>query len=111
MSGQKKDSMEIQVLGFLGKMVRVITRSAHYRGEFAGMDDKNNNVLLKKVVKKNDGGWVDISENMLVMGSCIEAIYIEKSFPFDSNESLILSVEMGELKSLDSEVIKLEECE
>jgi hypothetical protein len=48
---------------------------------------------------------------MLVMGSSIEAIYVEKSFPFDSNESLILSVEMGELKAIEPESIDFEVCE
>jgi hypothetical protein len=46
---------------------------------------------------KNDTGWVDISGRMLVMGHSIESVYIEKSFPFDSNESLILSIENGSL--------------
>ncbi|WP_292464020.1 hypothetical protein [Methanolobus sp.] len=111
MSGSKKDSMDDYLSDFIGKMVRVITPSSHYRGECAGMDAKTNNILLKKVVKKNDLGWVDISDHMLVMGSSIEAIYVEKSFPFDSNESLILSVEMGELKANEPESIDFEVCE
>ena len=111
MSGSKKDSMDDYLSGFIGKMVRVITSSSHYRGECAGMDTKTSNVLLKKVVKKSDAGWVDISDHMLVMGSSIEAIYVEKSFPFDSNESLILSVEMGKLKAIEPESIDFEVCE
>jgi hypothetical protein len=107
MSGSKKDSMDDCFSGFIGKMVRVITTSSHYRGECAGMDTKTNTVLLKNVVKKNDLGWVAISDHMLVMGSSIEAIYVEKSFPFDSNESLLLSVEMGELKAIEPETINM----
>ncbi|MEZ5336554.1 MAG: hypothetical protein R2741_15705 [Methanolobus sp.] len=48
-------------------------------------------------MKKNEMGWMDISDCMLIMGHSIESVYIEKSFPFDSNESLILSVEEGSL--------------
>jgi hypothetical protein len=111
MSGSKKDSMDDCLSDLIGKMVRVITNYSHYRGECAGMDAKTNNVLLKNVVKKNDLGWVVISDHMLVMGSSIEAIYVEKSFPFDSNESLLLSVEMGELKAIGPETIDLEGSE
>jgi hypothetical protein len=111
MSGSKKKLMDDCLSGFIGQMVRVITRSSHYRGECAGMDTETSNILLKKVVRKNDVGWVDLSDHMLIMGASIEAIYVEKSFPFDSNESLILSVEMGELKAIESETIDLEACE
>lgn len=110
MSRSKNKLTDECLSGFIGEMVRVVTRSSHYRGECVGMDAGTNNVLLKKVVRKNDVGWVDISDHMLIMGSSIEAIYVEKSFPFDSNESLILSVEMGELKSIEPETIHLEGC-
>ncbi|WP_177187970.1 hypothetical protein [Methanolobus profundi] len=97
MSGYRSVSIDNHLGDFVGEFVRVITNSSHYRGECARIDHTNNNVFLKGVVKKNETGWVDISEYMLIMGHSIEAVYIEKSFPFDSNESLILSIEDGSM--------------
>ncbi|WP_319507287.1 hypothetical protein [uncultured Methanolobus sp.] len=97
MSGYRSVSENNHLGDFIGEFVRVITDKSHYRGECARIDQKNNNILLINVVMKNDTGWVDISDRMLVMGPSIESVYIEKSFPFDSNESLILSIENGSL--------------
>nr|WP_321498060.1 LSm family protein [uncultured Methanolobus sp.] len=95
MAGYRSVSPYTHLDEFVGENVRVITNNSHYRGECEKIDRKNNNVILKKVVKKNETGWVEVSEYMLVMGHSIESVYIEKSFPFDSNESLILSIEHG----------------
>jgi hypothetical protein len=95
MAGYRSVSPYTHLDEFVGENVRVITNSSHYRGECEKIDRKNNNVILKKVVKKNETGWVEISDYMLVMGHSIESVYVEKSFPFDSNESLILSIENG----------------
>ncbi len=109
MAGYRSVSANSHTEDFIGEFVRVITENSHYRGECANIDDTNNNVMLKDVVIKNDTGWVEVSDYMLIMGHAIESVYIEKSFPFDSNESLILSIENGsvmpderpELKGLD----------
>lgn len=95
MAGYRSVSPYSHLDEFVGENVRVITNSSHYRGECEKIDRKNNNVILKNVVKKNETGWVELSDYMLVMGHSIESVYIEKSFPFDSNESLILSIENG----------------
>ncbi|WP_196214123.1 hypothetical protein [Methanolobus vulcani] len=95
MAGYRSVSPYTHLDEFVGENVRVITNGSHYRGECEKIDRKNNNVILKKVVKKNETGWVEISDYMLVMGHSIESVYVEKSFPFDSNESLILSIENG----------------
>lgn len=95
MAGYRSVSSYTHLDEFVGENVRVITNSSHYRGECEKIDRKNNNVLLRNVVKKNETGWVEVSDYMLVMGHSIESVYVEKSFPFDSNESLILSIENG----------------
>jgi hypothetical protein len=95
MAGYRSVSSYTHLDEFVGENVRVITTSSHYRGECEKVDRKNNNVILKNVVVKNETGWVEVSDYMLVMGHSIESVYIEKSFPFDSNESLILSIENG----------------
>ena len=95
MAGYRPVSQYSQVDEFTGENVRVITKNSHYRGACERIDRKNNNVILKNVVVKNETGWVEVSDYMLVMGHSIESVYIEKSFPFDSNESLILSIEDG----------------
>lgn len=82
---------------FIGENIRVITTTSHYRGECFKIDPESNNVVLKNVVKKNEMGWVDMSTYMLVMAPSIESIYIEKSFPFDSDESVLFAVEQGEV--------------
>ncbi|WP_207205223.1 hypothetical protein [Methanolobus psychrotolerans] len=97
MSGYRSVSLNNHLGEFIGEFVRVITDNSHYRGECVRIDQKSNNVLLKNVVKKNDTGWVDVSDSMLIIGHAIESVYIEKSFPFDSNESLILKIEDGSL--------------
>ncbi len=104
MSGYRVSSTD-DLACFVGEFVRVITVSSHYRGECARIYPKSNSILLKDVLKKNETGWIDVSSRMLLMGHAIESIYIEKSFPFDSNESLILSVEDGTLiPGLDSDI-------
>ncbi|WP_235856309.1 hypothetical protein [Methanolobus halotolerans] len=75
------------------------------------IDHDSDNVLLNTVLQKTDAGWVDISDRMLVMGSAIESIYIEKSFPFDSNESLILAIDKGDMVEFDAEATDLEGLE
>lgn len=95
MAGYRPVSQYNRLDEFTGQNVRVITNSSHYRGECEKINRKNNNVILKNVVVKNETGWVEVSDYMLVMGHSIESVYIEKSFPFDSNESLILSIEDG----------------
>ncbi|MBP1910250.1 hypothetical protein [Methanolobus bombayensis] len=95
MAGYRSVSPYTHLDDFAGENVRVITNNSHYRGECEKIDRKNNNVLLKNVVVKNETGWVEVSDYMLIMGHSIESVYIEKSFPFDSNESLILSIEDG----------------
>lgn len=97
MVGYRSVSINDHLADFIGEFIRVITYNSHYRGECVRIDPNNNNVLLKGVVKKNDAGWMDISESMLIMGHSIESVFIEKSFPFDSNESLVLSIEDGSL--------------
>ncbi|WMW25343.1 hypothetical protein RE474_01080 [Methanolobus sediminis] len=95
MAGYRSVSSYTHLDEFVGENVRVITNSSHYRGECEKIDRENNNVLLRNVVKKNETGWVEVSDYMLVMGHSIESVYVEKSFPFDSNESLILSIKHG----------------
>lgn len=97
MSGYRSVSLNDHLRDFVGEFVRVITDNSHYRGECAKIDRNSNNVLLKNVVIKNDTGWIDLSDYLLVMGHAIESVYIEKSFPFDSNESVILAIEEGSL--------------
>ncbi|WP_246275982.1 hypothetical protein [Methanolobus zinderi] len=75
------------------------------------IDHDNNNVLLNNVLQKSEAGWIDISDKMLVMGSSVESIYLEKSFPFDSNESLILAIEKGDMLEFEGETMGLEELE
>ncbi len=82
---------------FSGEMVRVITGSSHYRGECLMVNIDSKDVFLKDVVSKVDSGWVKVSDFMLICGSSMEAIYIELGYPFDVNESLILSVENGQI--------------
>jgi small nuclear ribonucleoprotein (snRNP)-like protein len=95
MTGYRSVSPYAHLDDFIGENVRVITNNSHYRGECEKIDRENNNVILKNVVIKNETGWVEVSDYMLVTGHAIESVYIEKSFPFDSNESLILSIENG----------------
>ncbi|WP_406657704.1 hypothetical protein V7O62_03865 [Methanolobus sp. ZRKC2] len=111
MPGFRKDPYDDHLSDFVGANVRVITKTAHYRGLCVKVEDGSNNILLNNVLQKNDVGWVDISDRMLVMGSAIESIYIEKSFPFDSNESLILAIEKGDLMELEVGTMDLEELE
>ncbi|MDW7732063.1 MAG: hypothetical protein SCH66_06505 [Methanolobus sp.] len=111
MPGFRKDSIDDDLPDFIDVNVRVITRTSHYRGLCVKIDRDNNNVLLKNVLQKNDVGWIDISDHMLVMGSAIESIYIEKSFPFDSNESLILAIEKGDMMQFEADSIDLEGLE
>ena len=111
MPGFRKDSIDDDLSDFIDVNVRVITRTAHYRGMCVKIDCNNSNVLLKNVLQKNDMGWIDISNHMLVMGSAIESIYIEKSFPFDSNESLILAIEKGDMMQFEADSIGLEGLE
>ncbi|MDY0386230.1 MAG: hypothetical protein RBT65_03695 [Methanolobus sp.] len=106
MSGYGSVSLNDHLRDFVGEFVRVITNNSHYRGECAKIDRNSNNVLLKDVVIKNDAGWIDLSDYLLVMGHAIESVYIEKSFPFDSNESLILAIEDGSLQSDSNPVTK-----
>lgn len=82
---------------FIGEYIRVITNHNHYRGLCEKIDGKHMNILLKDVLEKRDHSWVNISDLMLIRGGIIESIYIEKSFPFDDDESLILTVEEGEI--------------
>ncbi|WP_321420758.1 hypothetical protein [uncultured Methanomethylovorans sp.] len=88
---------------FSGEMVRVITGNSHYRGECLMVNINSNDVFLKDVVSKVDSGWVNVSDFMLICGSSVESIYIELGYPFDVNESLILSVENGQINQ-NSEV-------
>ena len=89
---------------FTGEMVRVITDSSHYRGECLMVDKRSNDIFLKDVVRKVDSGWVKVTDLMLICGSSVEVIYIELGYPFEVNESLILSVENGQInRSLDIE--------
>ncbi|MCC7576459.1 MAG: hypothetical protein KK926_06460 [Methanomethylovorans sp.] len=80
---------------FTGEMVRVITGSSHYRGECLMVDIGSNDVFLKDVVRKIDSGWTKVTDLMFISGSSVEAIYVELGYPFEVNESLILSVENG----------------
>jgi len=111
MPGIRKDSFDDHLSDFIGENVRVITRKSHYRGICVEIDHDNNNVLLNNVLQKSEAGWVDISDKMLVMGSSVESIYLEKSFPFDSNESLILAIEKGDMLEFEGETMGLEELE
>ncbi|TGC07465.1 hypothetical protein CUN85_11260 [Methanolobus halotolerans] len=111
MPGIRKDPNDDHLLDFTGVHVRVITRTSHYRGICVRIDHDSDNVLLNTVLQKTDAGWVDISDRMLVMGSAIESIYIEKSFPFDSNESLILAIDKGDMVEFDAEATDLEGLE
>ncbi|MBN2111099.1 MAG: hypothetical protein JW705_08470 [Methanosarcinaceae archaeon] len=108
MPGFRKDPVYDDLSGFIGMNVRVITRNSHYRGQCVKIDGASNNVLLNNVLQKNDVGWIDISDRMLLMGSAIESIYIEKSFPFDSNESLVLAIERGDMMELETGSLDLE---
>lgn len=80
---------------FSGEMVRVITGNSHYRGECLMVNINSKDIFLKDVVCKTESGWVKVSDFMLICGSSVEAIYIELGYPFEVNESLILSVENG----------------
>lgn len=82
---------------FSGEMVRVITGSSHYRGECQMVDINSNDIILKDVVRKVDSGWVKVTDFMLICGSSVEVIYVELGYPFEVNESLILSVENGQI--------------
>ena len=82
---------------FTGKNIRVITNDVHYRGMCGAFDSKYMNVLLKNVVEKREDGWIIISDLMLIPGDIINSIYIEKSFPLDEGESIILSVKNGKV--------------
>lgn len=82
---------------FSGEMVRVITGNSHYRGECLMVNINSNDVFLKDVVCKIESGWVKVSDFMLICGSLVESIYIELGYPFEVNESLILSVENGQI--------------
>ncbi|MBC7086593.1 MAG: hypothetical protein H5T43_09595 [Methanomethylovorans sp.] len=92
-----KNSKDDMLSSFSGEMVRVITSSSHYRGECLFIDRKSNDIFLKDVVRKVDSGWVKITDYMLICGSTVEVIYIELGYPFEANESLILSVENGQI--------------
>lgn len=91
------DNFSDSLSEFTGKNIRVITNDVHYRGMCSEFDLKYMNVLLKHVVEKREDGWISISDFMLIPGDVINSIYIEKSFPFDEGESIILSVENGQI--------------
>ena len=91
------DNFSDSLSEFKGKNIRVITDDIHYRGVCGELDFKYMNVLLKNVVEKREDGWISISDFMLIPGDIINSIYIEKSFPFDEGESIILSVENGQI--------------
>lgn len=91
------DNFSDSLSEFTGKNIRVITDDVHYRGICGELDLKYMNVLLKHVVEKREDGWISISDFMLIPGDIINAIYVEKSFPFDEGESIILSVENGQI--------------
>lgn len=93
LSGNFSDSLS----EFKGKNIRVITNDIHYRGMCGEFDSEYMNVLLKNVVEKREDGWISISDFMLIPGDIIKSVYIEKSFPFDEGESIILSVENGQV--------------
>jgi len=112
MSDHECVSQDDYFFKFIGENVRVITTTSHYRGECFKIDSENNNVVLKDAVKKNEMGWLDISTYIVITGSSIESIYIEKSFPFDSNESLLFAVEQGEVThGFDSNFADLNDVE
>lgn len=89
------DNFSDSLSEFTGKNIRVITNDAHYRGMCGDIDFKYMNVLLKNVVEKREEGWINISDLMLIPGDIINSIYIEKNYPFDEGEAIILSVENG----------------
>lgn len=91
------DNFSDSLSEFKDKNIRVITDDIHYRGMCGELDPKYMNVLLKNVVEKREDGWISISDLMLIPGDIINSIYIEKSFPFDEGESIILSVENGQI--------------
>ncbi|ADI73618.1 hypothetical protein Metev_0717 [Methanohalobium evestigatum Z-7303] len=82
---------------FLGNYIRVITDNAHYRGYCEKVDYSYTNILLKDAVQKTVNGWKHISNLVMIRGESIESIYIEKAYPFDDDEDLILSIEKGEV--------------
>ena len=82
---------------FLGKYIRVITNNAHYRGYCEKVDYCYTNILLKDAVQKTVNGWKHISNLVMIRGESIESIYLEKNYPFDDDEDLILSIEEGEV--------------
>ena len=91
------DNFSESLSEFKDKNIRVITDDIHYRGTCGELDSKYMNVLLKNVVVKHEDGWTSVSDLMLIPGDIITSIYIEKSFPFDEGEAIILSVENGQI--------------
>ncbi|MGB3908098.1 MAG: hypothetical protein WBL02_06660 [Methanomethylovorans sp.] len=96
--GPQNDKYDL-ISRFAGEMVRVITDSSHYRGECLMVDAKSNDIFLKDVVRKVESGWVKVTDLMLISGYSVEVMYIELGYPFEENESLILSVENGQINS------------
>ncbi|AEH60434.1 hypothetical protein Mzhil_0567 [Methanosalsum zhilinae DSM 4017] len=82
---------------FKGENVHVVTSTSRYRGLCDQIDRAGLNILLKNVVERREDGWIEISDMMLIKGDSIESLFLEKSFPFESHEAIILSVEDGEL--------------
>lgn len=96
--GPQNDKYDL-ISRFAGEMVRVITDSSHYRGECLMVDAKSNDIFLKDVVRKVESGWVKVTDLMLISGYSVEVMYIELGYPFEENESLILSVENDQINS------------
>jgi len=80
-----------------GEHIRVLTIKSEYRGMCKQIDPVDYNLLLKEVVEKRADGWVEISNLMFIPGKSILTAYIDTTYPFDTHESLILSVKDGEL--------------
>jgi len=95
-----RDSLNLKcdlISRFTGEMVRVITGSSHYRGECLMVDIRSNDIFLKDVLRKVDSGWAKVTDLMFIGGPSVEVIYVELGYPFELNESLILSVENGQI--------------
>ncbi|MCS3924578.1 hypothetical protein [Methanosalsum natronophilum] len=80
-----------------GEYIRVLTIRSEYRGMCKQINPVDHSLLLKEVVEKRDDGWVEISNLMFIPGKSIITAYIDTTYPFDTHESLILSVKDGEL--------------
>ncbi|MCD4703128.1 MAG: hypothetical protein K8R64_02310 [Methanosarcinaceae archaeon] len=88
---------------FSGENVRVVTSKFHYRGRCEVIDSNTINIVLRDVLQKHAEGWLNISDLMFVPGNAIESIYIERGFPFDEGESLVLAVEEGDIVDMSEE--------